>query len=430
MKKLALLAAILLLFGLTASFAEVGVDVSGSAEATFGYNLEDGGAGFENSEDVSFVVTVIPEQTVASDGMDGWTGYIEFADLSVIADNDDESDYWSTYIDADSGDAELTFLVTLPDVTAKIMNGPMYITIYDHPGFGIDAVDAIEDDEDGDYAAEDEETDLDETRDDNVGPDLRDVGPDIAGGISVGYDTDTFDVEIWLADRDGYEDATDESDDWLFGGMVGVSAAGATVNAYAAMTVDGFVDAVEQNPMYFGAKADYTADLGMATFVPYVGLDYYMSDTVDPGEFEVGGGFDLTFTNDDTIGVDVYYSGADTNVDVEKGLDLEVEVIEDSEAGFIPGLMAEIFFGYYDVGTDVVGGEADMRFALDVSYMVADFEPYAGFDLDNTNTVSVYGAEAGVRYHGIPMTVIDAGWNTSDLENHTGYIEVMAEVEM
>lgn len=414
MKKLALLAAILLLFGLTAGFAEVGVDISGDASATFGYNLESEAAGFDNDAGVDVIFTFVEEQSMDSGTMDGWYGWIELADFSVIYDNDDDSDYYQQgfYWDDDNDDGAVDFnvdefqtqtqiLVTEPDVTAKITNGTIYIVLYEAPDFDPDHVDAVEDDEDGDYDAEDDESDY-------VAPDLSENG-----GITIGYDAEAFDVEVYVGSGTGYGDA-DTNDEWLFGANVAVSAAGFDVSVDVVMA-SGVV--ADDDDIAFGADVGYTLDAGMVSVVPYAGVDYWMSDAIDPGIYEVGAGADLTFTNEDTFGVAFYMS------DIDEDLDFEVTFEEDGEAGFVPGLAVELFFGGYDTFDDY-------RLAADLSYMYSDFKPFAGFGMDSANGASVYDASAGVEWSGIPNTVVTVEWSTDDLENHSGTIEVGAEVSM
>jgi hypothetical protein len=412
MKKLALLAAVLLLFGLTAGFADVGVDISGEAEALFAFNLEDQAAGFENDGSVDVIFTFVEEQTIDSGTMDGWYGWIEFADFSVIYDNDSDSDYYQQgfyWDDADEdgviGVGEIKdqtqILVTEPDITAKITNGMIYVVIYEAPSFDPDHVESVEDDEDDDYVVEDDEQDY-------SAPDLSEYG-----GITIGYDAEAFDLEVYAASGDGY-DLGDSNDQWLFGAMVAVSAAGAELSADFALASN-----VDDNDMLFGADASYTLDAGMVAIVPYVGIDYWASDVVDPGIYELAAGLDATFTNDDEIGIAFYYN--DTG-----DVDLEATITEDGEAGFVPGLSAEIVFGGYE-------SFADYRFALDLSYTVGDVEPYAGFDYDSLGNLM---AEAGVNWTGIPNTTVWVEWDSNDLdgsdatEPDNGFVGVGAKVEM
>jgi hypothetical protein len=411
MKKLALLAAVLLLFGLTAGFAEVGADISGEASATFGFNLEDQSAGFENDGSVDVIFTFVEEQTIDSGMMDGWYGWIEFADFSVIYDNDDDSDYYQQgwYWDDDNEDEVVQFnntefalqtqiMVTEPDITAKITNGMIYIVLYEAPSFEPDHAEPVEDDEDDDYSAEDDDSGYE--------PDLSEYG-----GITIGYDAEAFDVEVYAASGTGYADG-DGNDSWLFGAMVAVSAAGADLSADFALA-----SGVDDDDIVFGADAAYTLDAGMVAIAPYVGVDYWMSDVIDPGVYELAAGVDCTFTNDDAFNVAFYLS------DMTDDLDFEVTFTEDGEAGFVPGLDAELFFGGYDTFDDY-------RVGVDLGYMLGDIRPFAGFGIDNLDGTSVYDASAGIEWSGFANTVVTVEWSTDDLENHIGTIEVGAEVSM
>ena len=49
-------------------------------------------------------------------------------------------------------------VVTAPDIVAKLKNGPLFLKIFAAPGQVADLVEAIEDDEDDDNAAESDDT--------------------------------------------------------------------------------------------------------------------------------------------------------------------------------------------------------------------------------------------------------------------------------
>jgi len=445
MKKLALLAAVLLLFGLTAGFTESSVDVSGNAEVTFGYNLDDGGMGFENSEDITFIVNLVPETTVASDMMEGWYGYIEFADFSVVYDQDGVVFYNAgipVFGEDTTGDQladDYTdyyglpkIYVTEPTVMAKITNGTIFVKVYGAPAFeDVDLVAPIEADTDVSDPGDAEWNAVDEEAEGDI-----DEGLHEGGGLTVGYDSDMFDIEVFLADYDGYSDATDFADDWLFGAKVSASVSGAELTAAVGKGINGSYVPIpaddDADALYVGASASYTLDAGMMSVVPYVGIDAYQDDNVD-FTFEFAGGADLTFTNDDSVGVHAFYS-AETRANMVKGFDVELVLAEDAEAGYVPGLGVDVLFGYYDLGTDVVGDDPDMLATVDVSYMIGDIVPFVSFDYDAEGGIDArMFVDAGVKYTGIPLTTILAQWNSGDLgadPSVKGYIEVQALVEM
>jgi hypothetical protein len=386
---------------------------------------------------LDFVVSFVPEQTIASDMMDGWHGYIEFADLSVEYDFDGVIRYFGAIIGEDTDDDQIadTFtdynnlpviLVTDPDITAKITNGTIWIQVYNDPGFdGVDLVEPIEDDTDvsspgGDWAAEDEEAE------DDIDQNLTE-----GGGITIGYDSDMIDVEVYIADYDGYSDAADVADDWIFGAKVAVVASGAELTVVIGKGIEGTnVAATDDDELNVAASASYTLDAGMMTVVPYVGFDGYQTTAVD-FVFEFAGGVDVTFTNDDEVGVHAFYSGRDFGGEMSEGFDVELVVTEDAEAGFVPGLGVDVMFGYYDLGGT---GDADMLLNLDAEYMFGDIVPFVGFDYDAPGGAdAIIKVDAGVKYTGIPMTTILAQWNSGDLGAATpvmGSIEIQAEVEM
>lgn len=379
------------------------------------------------------IFTFVEEQSIDSGTMDGWYGWIEFADFSVIYDNDADSDYYNAYnmflwVEEGTNDGfdpaedffwaspevpgefddyfledEKFIMITEPDITAKITNGTFYIVLYEAPEFDPDHVEAVEDDEDDDYVVEDDESDPG-----YVEPDLSQFG-----GITIGYDTDAFDVELYVASGDGY-DMTSTNEQWLFGFNVGVSAAGAELSADFALASN-----VDDNAMIFGADASYTLDAGMVAIAPYVGFDYWASDVVDPGIWELGAGLDATFTNDDAINVAANYP--DTG-----DLDLEVTVTEDGEAGFIPGLNLEVMFGAYEQF-------ADWRINAFLSYLIGDILPYAEVDYDSLENIMV---DVGVEYLGLANTTIWVEWEAHDLDKSdatvpdSGYLWMGAKVEL
>jgi len=311
---------------------------------------------------------------------------------------------------------ETGFLVTEPDVTAKITNGMIYVTVYAAPEFDPDHVVSVEDDEDGDWEVEDDEQDY-------LAPDLNQHG-----GITIGYDAEAFGVALYVASGDGYnsDDAIlveESNDQWLIGAMVSVSAAGAELSADVIKTMN-----VDQDSLLFGVDASYTLDAGMVSLVPYVGFEYAKDDGSlpgsiwDPAIWEMAAGLDATFTNDDVLGVAFYMN------DVADSMDLEATFTEDTEGGFVPGLGAEVQFGAYE-------SFADYRIAVDVSYMVGAVEPFAGFDYDSLGNIM---ANAGVHWTGLPNTTITVEWDAPDLDKSdtdvfspdTGFIEITAEVAM
>ena len=82
-----------------------------------------------------------------------------------------------------------------------------------------DRLSAIEDDTDVTDPGDAEWMSVNEEGENDI-----DQGFNEGGGITIGYDSDMIDDADYVADYDGYDEAADLADDWLFGAMVSVSA--------------------------------------------------------------------------------------------------------------------------------------------------------------------------------------------------------------
>jgi hypothetical protein len=187
MKKITLVLAMLLAFGLVMASAQE-LTVTGEANAKIGYDLEDGTFGMDNDSEVTLDLD-LASGTVATEAADGWYGWIEIEDFSIAIDEDEFEDIDDDDTDDVDEEGKGEVDIDTGDVTAKIINGPMYITIWGADGFEIDAAPEVEDDDpdDDDYAVEDDDDDLDLDLSNGT------------GGFTFGYMADAFDIEVHFA---------------------------------------------------------------------------------------------------------------------------------------------------------------------------------------------------------------------------------------
>lgn len=164
------------------------VTVEGNATLSWGYNLETEAHGFKNAAEWKIVIPLIAKQTFAHKGEGD-----NFAEISIVdAQYNIQGDH--------DGDANFTAGDKKIDkVTAKLNFGPMYVTVYDKPGFKTNNAniwDPIKADSYGDSAEENGW--------------LFEPGFD-GWGTKVGYKTETFDVGAKVGSKGTYEGVKDDS---------------------------------------------------------------------------------------------------------------------------------------------------------------------------------------------------------------------------
>jgi hypothetical protein len=366
MKKITLVLALLLTFGIVAATAQ-DANISGNATATVGFDLEDGTFGMVNSAgSLSIDLDLIPKQSAETEAADGWYGWVKLKDFEISFDDDD------------------VLTVNAPGIDAKIINGPMYFTIYALDGKSTGQAAAVEDDEDDDYAVEDDETSL--------GTDLSNG----SGGFTFGYTADAFDVALHFATETGYGlDDAENNGHFIIGADAGVMAGPADVTL----------------ELVRGIGVEETLGLGLGVDLAVDPIDIgigFDGQLPDGGDFawEVGATVDGTF-GPATVGVDFIY-GDLVDMDLEVDVDLALDP-----------LALGIFFGGYDSFADYrvyVDGSFDATDQIVVSFG-------AGYDSLEAIPVMVSAAMSL-----IPNTVFTLKYDTVDVSTDLGAITFATKV--
>jgi hypothetical protein len=133
---------LLAIFMVGAAFAEdvVAPTFSGSASATWGYDLQTGGSGFDNATDVAVTLPLAAKgsSTKGGDGMYGEIKVENFGFKLVQVEGDGAGDYENYFADID-GDGDTTV-----SISAKIVLSPSFnVGVYSKADIGIDYTDVI-----------------------------------------------------------------------------------------------------------------------------------------------------------------------------------------------------------------------------------------------------------------------------------------------
>ena len=359
MKKITLVLALLLAFGLVIAAAQEAT-VTGEASMTVGFDLDDSTFGIVNDASSTIDIT-LASGTVATEAADGWYGWIEIDGFEVTIDEEDA-------LSIDAG-----------DVSAKIINGPMYITIWELDGFGTDSAANVETDEDDDYAVEDDEDDL--------STDLIDG----SGGFTFGYATDAFDVEVHFATETGYglDDADPNNGHFLIGADAGFAAGPADIGVELVRGIG--VD----ETLGLGA----TVDLAIDPIDLGIGFDGQLPDGGDFA-WEVGAAAGATF-GPATVGLDFIY-GELADMDLEVDVDLAIDPID-----------LGIFFGGYD-------SFVDYRLAVDGSFAATD-QITVSFEF-GYNSLEQIPVNVAAEMALIPNTTFTLEYDTADVSTSNGQV--------
>lgn len=315
MKKITLVLVMLLTLGLVAATAQEpapALSVSGSATATIGYDLAATTFGIVNAADTSLSLAMIAGYTAANDAPGGWYGDAQLAVAAVSA-------------------ADGAITIADPTVTAKITNGSMYFQIWALDGFATDKVAVVEDAGSG-WTVEDSETGL--------STDLTDG----SGGVTIGLDSDMFDLMIYFATETGY-DGTDPADNgsFLVGSDVTVAAGPATIALEIVKAI-----AVDNDELGIGANVA----LALGDISINGGADVQMAGGTTAMEF--GGGATIP-AGPLTATLAAVYSDT-LNADTEVTLALDLGDIDPS-----------VMIGVYDIGV-AAPDEMDWLAKLTLAY--------------------------------------------------------------
>jgi hypothetical protein len=414
--------------------------ISGDATATVGYNIDNEQFGFKNASSSSIKLELVAKQSVDNAdmvGMQGWVGSIELNDFKIIIDSGDEDS--PEFLTSETmEDDEMTMedeaakaetdrsglIVTAPSIVAKLKNGPLFLKIFDGPGNEAGLIDAIEDDEDNDYAAEGNDQD-------------NDVHTNLGGmGITVGYTTDDLGVELGITSDEDYDgEYADRPDD---------DPAGTPEDSSFAISADLKVNvgpADLQLQVVQGLMAEEDKDLeaddtGVGALLKTTFGDITLSggaDLVMTGEendeatpeddsmsFETGIGADMTLTENTMFGARYIYSSV-------QSVASDVEVSLKDTGGLVDRLSMGLTWGIFDLNNgDKAGGptendsmdmlvKGNLSYALDA--MGGKLTPGAELVLNQVDggDSTVELTVKAVLTEAIPATEFGLQWKTGQL---------------
>ena len=464
MKKISLLLVVLLAAGSASLYGQMMINqeftVSGDATATVGYNIDNEQFGFKNESSASIKLELVPKTSIDNSGMvgmEGWVGSIELNEFKIIIDSGDEDstefltsetmpdDTMTMDVD-EAADAEKDrsgLIVTKPTIVAMLKNGPLFLKIFAAPGNEAGLIAEIEDDEDGDNAAESWD-----------GP--HDVHTNLGGaGVTVGYDTADLNVALGITSDEDYNgEFPDQPDDHV---------KGTPEDASFAISVDLGVDvgpAKLQLQVVQGLKAaedmhviaDDTGVAGKLTttfgeIALSAGADLVMTgmandaDTPedDSMQFEVGLDADMTLTEHTMFKARYLYSS-------KQNVASDVEVSLSDKSGLVDRLGMGLTWGLFDINNGAAGGpltendSMDMLVTGNLSYdldaMGGTLTPGAELTLnqidDNDATVAL--TVKAVLTDAVPATEFGLQWKTAHLfddgetESKQGTITAWAKI--
>jgi uncharacterized membrane protein len=412
MKKISLLLVVLLAAGSAGLYGQMAIgtefSVSGEATATLGYDLDTEQLGFSNSSEANISVELVAEQSssVAGEGT-GWVGTIELVDFAIS-------------LDAGEGEVDDGLVITDPSVTAKLVNGPLYLQISDAPGNEAGLIDAVENDEDGDNAAESDDGE-------------NDVHTDLGGsGITIGYTTDDFSVALGVSSEEEYGSDTEGS--WAISADVAVNVGDADLELQVVQGIAAGGDTDDT-----GVAVKISTTFGDVTLSG--GADINLAGDGADATYDIGLGADVALTDTTTFSSSMIYS-SETDV----GSDLEVTLSD--EGGLVEGLELSLTWGLFDLANgddddaaeDTENDEMDMLLIGDISFdmsalggtlspgveiavnQIDGADATVGLTLKAVLTEAVAGAEIGLKWS--TDVLFDAG----DTDAETGVVELYTTI--
>jgi hypothetical protein len=461
--------------------------VTGSATATVGYDIDDEQFGFKNesSSDISIgFVWCTNEASMADEnedgmiggkfgnctvnnsdkvGSSGWVGTIELKEFRVIIDSntfgdDEDSPHFvktgeryegNPYVTGTTTPSEAVtqrsgLFVDPPTIVAKLQNGPLYVQIFDMPASKADLVGHIEDDKDGDNAAESND-------------DKQDVGLDLDWqGLTFGYTTADLSIAVGVASEYPYDNAPVADDPATKivvetkAEEVGSHAVSAVLNVNVGPAkldvafVQGLeastdADAADDDPDDdTGIGAKLTTDFGSVALS--AGADVRMTgedddETTDTNEamsFDAGGTATVTLTpNTSLVSKFIHSTNSTAATDVEVVLSDKSGLVEDLSLGVTWGLF-DIVGGEKDAQDVLANDQSDLFLQASLGYAIHlddgmddDDMMMKGPTLTPSTKVTINqidGGDATVGFeiqalleHAIPATTFGLKWKTAQL---------------
>jgi hypothetical protein len=388
------------------------VTLTGSANTTFGIDLNNTATGFETSASATAAFTLIGSQSATKAGEDGLYGEITVSGFGVTGSN--------------SGMA-----VSAASAAAKIVAGSLYVTIGADPSYASNKAVELDADNSADVA----------------------VDADKQHGITIGMTGDVaFAVKVSSHDSWVMEGSADASANTYYVKADGTLQvidddnplpAGATL--LTAATTDAAVDSNNADNNYsIGADVSIKlADMGsLALAVAYdlpakkfglsvgapltlgplgltIGADVVKEDAADM-VWDLAAGVKMA-AGPASVTVDAYIGTASTDDDV----DLKVGVDLSSLADPLTLKIAADLFNVFDVINLSVNGAYDLN----------GLKPYASFGIDgltaDTPTMKFgIGADLSADFTGIENTKINIDYSNSNLDSDKGIFKVGATISL
>jgi len=465
MKKISLLLVVLLAAGSASLYGQmmVGTDfsISGDAKATAGYDLDKEAFGFKNDASANIKFEVVAKNS-SDNGMmeaDGWVGVIELKDFKIIIDSDDEDSdlrYKAAECQDDSDmdgieenqqapmDCATTetsrsgLIISKPDISAKLKNGPLFLKIHSAPENKADLVAAVEDDDNtegdpmGGRAAESDDVDLD-------------VGTDLGGaGISLGYDGgDALMVAVGITSTQAWDADDPDAGSFAVSGELGVNLgpAGLKLQVVQGLKGDG-VEGMTDNDNT-GVAGELKTTFGVVELTAGADVAITQDEDVEVDDmgneapedesmyFEVGLGADVTLAEiKDAEGMVTASTKFKTNYIYSSKQEVasDVKVSLDDTGGLVDRLGMGLTWGLFDISNGQIGHadlthneEMDMFVEGELSYkldaMGGTLTPSAKLTLNQVDAMdATVGLEVkAVLTEAVPATEFGLMWSTSQL---------------
>ena len=470
MKKLSLLLVVLLAAGSAGLYGQMAIgtnfSVSGDAKTTAGYDIDDSHFGFKNDASANIKIELVAEQNTSNAMMEddmmepGWVGSIELKEFKIIIDSDDEDSdlrYKAGECQDDSDNdgvkknqmainacetkktSRSGLIISEPDITAKLKNGPLFLQIHSAPDNEANLVSHIEDDETseddphGDRAAESDD-------------DGKDVGLNLGGqGIALGYDSGDLKVALGIT-SDLAWDSSDKPNQGSFvvSADMGVALGPAGLKLQVVQGIAGENDLQEKDDKCVcddtGFAAELSTSFGEGRAIKLTGgADVRMTGDKDDAEteqnesmdFEFGAGANVTLVamdaNKTTLGANYIYSTV-------KDVASDVMVKLDDSGGLVDRLGMGLTWGLFDInggntGTDAVNHRNDVmdmflegKLSYKIDAMGGTLTPQATVTLDQVDDdkADVGLKIAAVLTEAVPATEFGLQWESTQLTDGEG----------
>lgn len=460
MKKLSLLLVVLLAAGSAGLYGQMAIgtnfSVSGDAKTTAGYDIDDSHFGFKNDASANIKIELVAKQSTSNAMMEddmmepGWVGSIELKDFKIIIDSDDEDSelrYDADQCQDDSDEdgvkenqmainkceksttSRSGLIISEPDITAKLKNGPLFLQIHSEPDNEANLVSHVEDDEVsegdpmGDRTAESDD-------------DPHDVGINLSGqGLALGYDSGGLKVALGITSDLAWDDKKKPNEgSFVISADMGVALGPAGLKLQVVQGLKGEKDTdADADDTGFGAELSTSFGEGRAITLTG-GADVVMTGDADDPEteesesmdFEFGAAADVTLVamddNKTTLGAKYIYS-------TEKMVASDVMVKLDDSGGLVDRLGMGLTWGLFDINggdtaetaakdrNDVMDMFLEGKLSYKIDAMGGALTPQATVTL---NQVDDDKADVGLKIaavltEAVPATEFGLQWESTQL---------------